>query len=331
MELSSVRDLKAELTQSIVIPVASRAANFSYSIAVQPIRSVPFHRSLALGITRKKKNDFALAVRIQQRFLEDSSDVERIRKQAGGEVDVRYIGRVGKCALSWCRQRQRPLRIGSSVGHFGITAGTIGCFVNNVSDDDKTILLLSNNHVLANENRGKKGDAIVQPGVADKGLNPTDAVGTLDRFVRLQKASSNRVDAAVAVLADGIDHSPVISGIGKISGVGDADLSEGKSVSKIGRTTGLTSGKITAFEVDDIVVGYDIGDLQFGNLIEIEGAADLPFAQGGDSGSLVVSEKKEAVGLVFATSDQGGSNGKGVTYANPLSLVLDKMQIRLIY
>jgi hypothetical protein len=61
-------------------------------------------------------------------------------------------------------------------------------------------------------------------------------------------------------------------------------------------------------------------------VIEIEGAKDQPFAQGGDSGSLVVNENKEALGLVFATSDLGGANGKGLAYVNPMSLVLDKMQ-----
>jgi len=323
VELSSVRELKASLTRAVVMPVAARAASLSYSVAAQPFRNAlptfqAFQRSLALGVARRKKNDFTLAVRIQQRLLEDSPEVERIRKQAHGEVDVRYIGKVGKCALLWYRQRQRPLRIGCSVSHFDVTAGTIGCFVANLAEDDHTVLLLSNNHVLANENRGKKGDAILQPGIADLGVNPTDAIGSLERFVRLQKNAPNVIDAAVAVLASGFHPNPVITGVGKISGLNDADLSEGRFVSKAGRTTGLTKGKISAFEVDDVVVGYDMGNLKFDNVTEIEGYEDEPFAQGGDSGSLVVNESNQALGLVFATSDLGGGNGKGLTYVNPL-------------
>ena len=51
---------------------------------------------------RKGKNDFGLAVRIQKRGLENSSQVETIRKRAKNEVDVRYIGQVTKrAALPW--------------------------------------------------------------------------------------------------------------------------------------------------------------------------------------------------------------------------------------
>jgi hypothetical protein len=334
MELSSVRDLKAALTEAVVLPVASRAASLSYSVAAQPLRNAAqpssFHRSLALGIARSGKSDFKLAVRIQQRLLENSSEVDRIRRRARGEVDVRYIGKVGKCAVPWYRQRQRPLRIGCSVGHFSITAGTLGCFVAHLAGSDRAVLFLSNNHVLANENKAKNGDAIVQPGTADHGAKPADVIGSLERFVRLQKNATNLMDAAVALLANGLDPSPMITGVGKISGL-DEDLSEGRSVFKVGRTTGLTEGKVSAFEFDHIVAGYDMGNLKFDNLIEIEGVKDQPFAQGGDSGSLVVNEKAQALGLVFATSDIGGTNGKGLTYANPLSPILDKMQLRLIY
>ena len=192
-------------------------------------------------------------------------------------------------------------------------------------------MILSNNHVLANENRAKTGDAILQPANADGGKNPADAVGRLERFVRLQKATANRMDCAVALLNDDAGNSDTITGFGKIAGVDKTGLSERKLVSKVGRTTGLTQGSITAFELDDLVVGFDLGNLKFDNVIEIEGAKDEPFAQGGDSGSLVLNEAKEAVALVFATNDLGGTNGKGLTYANPLLPVLDKLQVKLVY
>jgi len=35
------------------------------------------------------------------------------------------------------------------------------------------------------EDRGKKGDAILQPGAYDGGKNPSDRIGTLDGFVKL--------------------------------------------------------------------------------------------------------------------------------------------------
>ena len=85
---------------------------------------------MALGVGRTGREDYVLAVRLQQCALEGSAQLEAIRKQAREEVDVRYIGRVMKLAAKpWHQRRNRTLRLGGSVGHFRITAGTLGCFV----------------------------------------------------------------------------------------------------------------------------------------------------------------------------------------------------------
>lgn len=93
-------------------------------------------------------------------------------------------------------------------------------------------------------------------------------------------------------------------------------------MSKIGRTTGLTHGRVTAFELDDVRVDFDAGICRFDGQIEIEGAGNHPFSDGGDSGSLIVDGDHRAVALLFAGSDQGGANGQGLTFANPLHPVL---------
>jgi hypothetical protein len=100
-------------------------------------------------------------------------------------------------------------------------------------------------------------------------------------------------------------------------------------VAKIGRSTGLTRGRVTAFELDNVVVGYDIGNLRFDNQIEIEGAEAGPFSQGGDSGSVIVDEELKAVALLFAGGDQGGTNGQGLTYASPIHKVLEVLAVEL--
>ena len=45
------------------------------------------------------------------------------------------------------------------------------------------LAMLSNNEVLANENRGKKGDDILQSGAIDDGRKPADGVASLADFV----------------------------------------------------------------------------------------------------------------------------------------------------
>ena len=221
----------------------------------------------------------------------------------------------------------RPLRIGSSVGHFKITAGTLGGFV---SLDGGATAILSNNHVLADENRGAIGDAILQPGPLDGGAM-RNQVATLSNFVRLRRQGANAVDAAVATLTEGIaaDHRR-IRGVGRLAGVGGV-LDVGAEVRKTGRTTGTRRGVVTAIELDNVVVAYDIGDLTFDGQIEIEGTGLRGFSDGGDSGSLIVDGDRLAVGLLFAGSTRGGSNGRGLTYANPVEPVLQELSATLMY
>lgn len=330
MNLDSVRDLKSSLLEQ-VMPGLSDTVR-SRGLPGEAVRALgltpPQPPTLALGIVRRSANDFALAVRVQQRALEQSREVDRITRHAGGEVDVRYVGVVRKRAVPWYQRRCRPLRIGCSIGHFKVTAGTFGAVVRPRRGGAPAVL--SNNHVLAHENRGKRGDAILQPGAYDDGAQPEDVVAALAGVVKLKRSGANAVDAAVATLVPDVEADPTkLTGLGRLKGVGDVFLDEGTRVAKLGRTTGRTRGRVTAFELDNVTVEFDIGVLRFDNQIEIEGEGDRPFSDGGDSGSLIVGDDRRAVALLFAGSDQGGANGKGLTYANPIHTVLDKLKIEL--
>ena len=59
-------------------------------------------------------------------------------------------------------------------------------------------------------------------------------------------------------------------GIGKLAGTRTAPILPGMAVKKLGRTTGVTKGKVSAIEVDKVVVDHDLGSLSFDNQIEIE-------------------------------------------------------------
>lgn len=69
-------------------------------------------------------------------------------------------------------ERVRPVRTGASIGHVDISAGTTGCLVLDNADGSRQVL--SNNHVLANMNDAEVGDAVVQPGPADGGVDAAD-------------------------------------------------------------------------------------------------------------------------------------------------------------
>ena len=328
MNLDSARELKSLLLRKSIRPLAATAKRVSaLGIGARAVDRIDeMQRTIALSISPRSPNDFRLAVRIQTRAFENSPQIEEITKQAKGEADVRYIGRVVKRALPCYQSRQRPLLIGSSIGHFRITAGTLGCFVK--TRKDGLVRILSNNHVLANENAGRRGDPVTQPGRFDSGKRGKDTVGALDSFVRLTRTSSNLVDAAIATVRDGIQFDgQTLRDIGQLNGSSSSILETGDEVRKVGRTTGLRPGRVTAFELDNVIVGYDMGNLRFDDQIEIEGAETGPFSQGGDSGSLIFNGDRQAVALLFAGGDQGGSNGQGLTYANPISKVLDELKV----
>jgi hypothetical protein len=229
----------------------------------------------------------------------------------------------------------RPVPIGVSTGHPDITAGTIGCRVT----DGTNVYALSNNHVYANENDATVGDAVIQPGTADGGIDPLDdpidVIGTLDDFLPIvfydydnppppDEIPTNTIDAAIALSSEAdLGNSTPSSGYGvPKSAIIAAEV--GMKVKKYGRTTELTTGRVDA--VNAIVdVGYDSGVARFVDQIIIVPGS---FSAGGDSGSLVVVDGKgrdkandrRPVGLLFAGS-------AFVTIANPIDAVLGEFGV----
>src|SRR5947199_6339388 len=142
-------------------------------------------------------------------------------------------------------KRIRPAPGGVSIGHVQITAGTLGILARR----NGRPVILSNNHVLANQNAGRVGDPILQPGPADGGrLQDTIArlvdfvpiqfkerePGPIARFLarlfgpllraagwglkRLPSGHSNLVDAAVAEPIESRLVAPEDLGLGRVPG-----------------------------------------------------------------------------------------------------------------
>jgi hypothetical protein len=224
--------------------------------------------------------------------------------------------------------RVRPIKGGSSVGHRNVTAGTIGACVYDFLPDGVGIpnkyYVLSNNHILANSNAANIGDSILQPARADGGLIPRDRIGRLSRFIPIQFAPSvaletqnNLVDAALAAvpfrLLDG-----GIRWVGEVQGWrGRSAVAVGTTVKKVGRTTGLTTGRITVVNAT-VDVNYRGGRVaRFKDQI-----LTTKMSAGGDSGSLILTLDNVAVGLLFAGSIQ-------VTVANQIENVRSLLRVEI--
>ncbi len=231
------------------------------------------------------------------------------------KTDVVETGRIQ--ALPARTDRWRPAPGGVSVGHYRITAGTLGVVARRAG----VRMILSNNHVLANANAAAIGDPILQPGPYDGGTD-RDRIATLDAFVPIvfdgfldwllslfgiARPVRNVVDAALGKPLSDADVSDEILEIGTVSGTVSGTI--GMPVKKSGRTTGLTEGRITAVAA---TVRVFYGLTRTARFRDQLVASAL--SQGGDSGSLIVDADDRAVGLLFA----GSSN---TTILNPIGEV----------
>lgn len=278
----------------------------------------------------------------------DTLESVSIRKQVGNRF---YALRGSTCDASGdqvCEARERwplPVPIGVSVGNPAVSAGTIGARVT----DGINVFILSNNHVLAANNPANIGDNILQPGKADGGVDPDDAIATLadfDPVVPCTRVGSqlecepNPIDAAVAVSTPaelgvstpqgefgsnsgyGTPRSTLHPAYGDPELLGDEELVQllGVAVQKYGRTTGLTTGTIDTVNAS-VNVCQDSACAtvaMFTDQLIVTAAA--PFSAGGDSGSLVVDNQRRPVGLLFAGSSQ-------LTAINRIDLVLDRFGV----
>jgi hypothetical protein len=223
------------------------------------------------------------------------------------------------------RRRMRPVRPGCSIGcqpKIGhLMAATFGAIV---AKDGKHYVL-SNNHVLANENKLPIGSPIFQPGLRDKNAPGKDRIAKLSHFIRLNVHGSNEVDCAIARLAKKTKwNAAVLPRVNKLKSGIPIPAAANMAVEKIGRATGYTTGKIEDVSVT-VKVDYGLGTLTFIDQILISGDGKKPFSGGGDSGSLVVDRKsKRPVGLLF-----GGGTGR-FAVANHLSDVLKHLGVTII-
>lgn len=227
----------------------------------------------------------------------------------------------------------RPIPLGVSGGNinaFGkmnhqefCFGGTLGSLVQDSSDNQ---YILSNNHVLADINKATPGQLIVQPALAENGINcqkmPGDAVATFTRTVKVKFSGKNTIDAAIAAVDPGDVSSEILNIGGIASSV--ATPTVGLAVQKMGRTTCLTTGTISSVS-GRFKINYGGGKVaKFIDQIVIN---TDDFGGPGDSGSLIVTQDAcpQAVALLFA-----GSANQSQTLANPISDVLSGLGVSMV-
>lgn len=315
------------------------------------LRKHPYVKGVGVGYKKvggKGTDQLSIVITVskkQPKNLLTSKDL--IPKTLGNiETDVVEIG--FPRALISRTAKYRPSPCGVSIGHYAITAGTQGAVV---KDSEGKLYILSNNHVLANENNCSVGDEILQPGPYDGGKSPADVIAKLERWIALEGQVStcpvakvwaslynisnrliggktelhayadgnNEVDCAIAKPVDENDLDSLILDIGKPKGAKDPELD--MVCKKSGRTTELTTdGPISLLDWSGDI-GYSNGNLHFvGQGIIIKDN----FCAGGDSGSVILNQADDkVVGLLFAGSDNS-------TIFSPIRKVLDALEVEIV-
>ena len=225
--------------------------------------------------------------------------------------------------------------VNEDAGEYSI--GTIGGFAKNRKDG--AIGLLTNQHVG------------IQPGQDLYHPVPWGThIATTDRAIEWVKeddwydtgvgapSSYVRADCAFAKLAPGFDVSDInaeMMGVGQLGSVKPISLDDmsiiGRKVLRVGRTTGLRYGTITAFSYEFIDEKNETG---YTDLL-IAGDNGIPFSTHGDSGSLIIlnNEELNPIGLLWGGWDEKLRTGyaqENWTWGISLGRVLDALDIDLI-
>lgn len=236
--------------------------------------------------------------------LDQLDEVDVVPQSVDGrETDVIEFGDLR--ALSR-KEYHNPVPAGVSCGHPSITAGTWGTPPLKWNGEH---VVLTNAHVAAPPGKAEPGDDVYQPGPHDGG---TESVGSLRDFSEISKTEANISDSAL-FSTNHRETKPEILELGGIQRFGEPTFDD--TVQKSGRTTGLTDSSLVARNISANIRGYFPNET-----VKFEGVdAYEPFSAGGDSGSLILTQRNGdnvGVGLLFAGSSQ-------VTLAIPIKSVLE--------
>lgn len=329
MKLSSCRDLKREIQARAYGLAADDLRQRRYNMRKvrgkrrRTIRVIEDTTVAAVGVAPGNGKDYKLAVRIFRGAERYQAKLMRGLNKHMAEIDL---------ATGLRYKPRMTISAGGSIGHYKITAGTLGGFV----EDDNNYYMMSNNHVFANSNQCFGGDPIVQPGPLDATANAPTVVGHLDKWFPLSKITRDGVDVALATFSDNVElfHPWDYTGIGRIKKTHVTDRMSVTRVVKRGRTTGVRNGTVSAFELDGIQINYntpsDPAIITFDDQIEVIGITpSRDFSTSGDSGSFIIDRDTLQV---YALLYGGGRDANGIdrTLAHFIPDVFKAMKVRLV-
>ena len=303
-------------------------------------RPAPPDYQIGIGASFNTAKDFNIEVRIQNAGSRAAEAAEEVKEAARDEANVRVVPRLQILPIHRIREllskkpsplgaKLKPIYPGASVSVAWGGTGTLGGFV---FLEDGGAGIVSNNHVLARMGRAKSeleygledADKVFQPGGEDsKARTPDFTVGKLHSFVDFSTGRRHSMDVAVARLTS---NNRTIGGNVLTQEMGapkEIKLLEPMEIldlaqqlgrppvpAKLGRTSGFTTGSISAFDISH-TLDTEVGNLTFEAITEISSDPKSRFSDVGDSGSAVFDLES---GIPFGLHFAGGHRADDTTY-----------------
>lgn len=244
----------------------------------------------------------------EKRPLDDVPPAERIPDEIHGvKTDVLTVTIDTPQADT---SKYRPIKGGIQIGNGSGEVGTLGCLARRNAGGD--VVVVSNHHVLLAGDVTVADDVDVgQPDYSACCCCGCNKIGKV-----LDGDIGGLVDCAIASVDSDVERVHQIAEIGAVAGTDTAVV--GDVVRKRGRTSGLTSGSV----IDVSYVTSSTAGHSFTDQIRIAPSGTGPFVSPGDSGSAVVDEANNVVGIVW-----GASNNRGT--ASKIANVMSAMDINI--
>ena len=295
--------------------------HYHYLFAIENVRGVGVGYKFINGIIT---NELCIHILVEKKVKENLLTYNNVipKIYMGIKTDVIEIGIPKSLASNKFPERYRPLKGGCGIYSKDATFhGTLGCIVFRKKFLSNKYFILSNNHVLADNNSIPIGTEVIQPSIKNGGKFEKDVVAKLSEFKSLNFTTTltkpkNFVDCAIAELTKKSLISNEILRLGKISGISSANLND--NIRKVGFVSGLTSGKVISLNVTTEITYSGNKKAFFANQIFVS-ASSIP----GDSGSVVLDHDNKVIGLLFAAGAQGTS------FVNDINLVLKELNVEI--
>lgn len=266
------------------------------------VMKLPNVVDVAIGLKEtsgKLTDDIVFQVFVVEKVEKDSLDPSMLipQKIKGYKTDVVKVPKAVNRADS---SEHRPVTGGVQIGNGKGHVGTLGCFARFTSDD--TLVLLSNQHVLYSDG-AVAGDKIGQPDIDNKCCCCCAYVDGEIGTILSPSFNNSTVDCAIASVNSGIATDYILSNSMTASELhldGTDVAVVGDIVRKIGRTSGLTQGRVRSINGP---TSGKTGQI-FIRPVETETYTEetngkKAFSDSGDSGSIIIDEANNVIGLLW--------------------------------